>query len=85
MEGHLLTDREECERGLVASIQFGMESSDRLVGFPGRCSSIGGGTQEAIIGLQSIHYSSSDGSGGLAAHGVDQMEFERERVVGASL
>ena len=85
MEGHLLTDREECERGLAASIRLGMESSNSLVGFPGGCSDAGGGTQEADTGIQTVHYSSSDGSGGLAAHGADQMEFEGERDVGASL
>lgn len=37
------------------------------------------------IGLQSVHYFSSDGSGGLAAHGADHMDFEGEGNVGVTL
>ena len=82
VEGQLLNDREECNRGLTTSIHPGMESSDSLVGFPGKCPGIGGGTQEDDTNIHSVHYSSSDGSGGLAAHDANQMEFEGGEMVG---
>ena len=42
-----------------------------LVGFPSGCSDIRGETQEDDTGIDFAHYSLSDGSGGLVAHGVD--------------
>nr|POF05185.1 hypothetical protein CFP56_05785 [Quercus suber] len=76
---------EECERGGADSIRTSMDYSENLVGFPGGGSGTGEGIQEADTGTQSGHYSSSDGNGGLAACGTDQMDFEGERDVGSSL
>ena len=65
--------------------QEGMEgalaNSTNLVGFSGGCSGTGEGPQVA----QSDHYSLSDGSGGRATYGADQMELEGEGDGGASL
>ena len=74
VEGQVLNDREECDRGLVTSIRPGMECSNNLVGFPSGCSDIRGETQEDDTGIDFAHYSlsdGSDGSAGLVAHGVD--------------